>query len=209
MRIAPFLMLCVLALQSSAAASQWKPKCDPARSEDYIPANLDDSLVQLYCLLEPETIQKMANGSEDEMVRYHHGLGTGLRNSWGLWTKSRLYVYFYDLGLRHPDDMSGVILKSFWRRLNDQPLDVEGQILRYQAYWLAHQEPPPLLCPNGSNQQWSSQTSDGEYPDEVVVTFFAKCPAAGWFKYQKASGGWKPIEGEPSYSGGPVVERIQ
>ena len=50
----------------------------------------------------------------DEMIRYHHGLGTWIRNNWGLWGGSRLQKYFTDKGMAHPDDMSSVILFYYW-----------------------------------------------------------------------------------------------
>ena len=40
-----------------------------------------------------------------------------------------------NLGLSHADDMSGVILQSFHRYLNEKPLNVEGQIKDYQDFW--------------------------------------------------------------------------
>ncbi|MES2460743.1 MAG: DUF6794 domain-containing protein, partial [Armatimonadota bacterium] len=38
-------------------------------------------------------------------------------------------------GIHHPDDMSGILLTSFWRSLNGKPLLLEAQIQEYQAYW--------------------------------------------------------------------------
>src|SRR5262249_21356732 len=70
-----------------------------------------------------------------ETARYHLGLGMNLRNGWGLWSGSRLAKYFNGMGLFHPDDMSGVILDSYWRRKNGKPLDVEDQVAKYKEFW--------------------------------------------------------------------------
>src|SRR5262249_54668776 len=38
-------------------------------------------------------------------------------------------------GIHHPDDMSGVILDSFWRHLNSKPIELDKQIASYEEYW--------------------------------------------------------------------------
>jgi hypothetical protein len=101
----------------------------------YIPENLDDCFKELNKMLEVELIKEMKTGKEDEMSKYHRGLGMWMRNNWGLWKGSRLKKYFNDLGINHPDDMSGIILTSFWRNLNNQPIKLEEQIKYYQEYW--------------------------------------------------------------------------
>ena len=80
----------------------------------YIPANLGECFVELDKQL-PEIDKKemAALAHRDNMIVYHHGLGTWLRNNWGLWGGSRLRKYFTDRGITHPDDMSGVILDYY------------------------------------------------------------------------------------------------
>jgi hypothetical protein len=96
--------------------------------EVYIPKDLEDCMAELKKILPPEEIQKMREGAEEDMFLYHHGLGTWLRNNWGLWRGSRLSAWFNERGIQHPDDMSGIILTSFWRHLNGKPLGLEKQI---------------------------------------------------------------------------------
>jgi len=101
----------------------------------YIPTDLEDCFKELKKMLPAETVAEMKSGPEKDMIKYHHGLGTWLRNNWGLWGGSRLREYFNKLGLRHPDDMSSVVLNSFWRHLNNKPLKVDEQVKYYQEYW--------------------------------------------------------------------------
>ncbi len=75
----------------------------------------------------------MQAGSEDDMALYHHGLGTWIRNNWGLWEGSRLSVWFQKKGIEHPDIMSGIILTSFWRHLNGKPIGLEEQFRYYRG----------------------------------------------------------------------------
>jgi hypothetical protein len=101
----------------------------------YIPKDLDECFAQLEKLLSKKTIAKMKSGPEGDMALYHHGLGMWMRNKWGLWKGSRLKKWFNDKGIRHPDDMSGIILDSFWRHLNKKRIKLEEQIAHYQDYW--------------------------------------------------------------------------
>lgn len=39
------------------------------------------------------------------------------------------------LGFSHPDNMSAVILESFWNSLNSQPYDLEQAAESYKEYW--------------------------------------------------------------------------
>ena len=110
------------------------------RKEVYIPKDLEDCFAELTKMLSKEEVEKMKNGSEDQMIHYHHGLGMWLRNNWGLWKGSRLKTWFKEKGIQHPDDMSGIIFDSFWRHLNDKPINLDEQIKVYQDYWKKTEE---------------------------------------------------------------------
>jgi hypothetical protein len=101
----------------------------------YIPKDLDDCIAKLEKLLSKKTIAEMKSGPERDMAMYHHGLGMWIRNKWGLWKGSRLSKWFNEKGIRHPDDMSGIILDSFWRHLNKEPIKLDEQVKHYQDYW--------------------------------------------------------------------------
>ena len=104
-------------------------------SEIYIPKDLDDCFAELIKLFSHEEVEKVKNGTEENMASYHHGTGRHLRNEWGLWSESRLAKWFNQQGIHHADDMSGIILDSFWRHINSNPIDLEEQIKLYQDFW--------------------------------------------------------------------------
>ena len=110
----------------------------------YIPTDLPDSFRELRRMLHPAFIAEFRADSQ-KVIEHHFGLGLWMRNNWGLWGGSRLAQAFNRLGIQHPDDMSGIILQSFWRELNGQPIRLEDQIARYQAYWQQQSgaKPPP------------------------------------------------------------------
>lgn len=75
------------------------------------------------------------NLSRDKIITTHHTLGQWVRNNWGLWTESPLYKHMIGRGFRHPDDMSGTIIKEYWLYLNGLPSEVEQDLIKHNEYW--------------------------------------------------------------------------
>ncbi len=87
----------------------------------YIPVDLRECFVQLDKILEDSLKRELkALLNSSEMGKYHHGLGTWLRNSWGIWSGSRLQMYLLERGGNQPDDMSAMILEYYHDWLNDR-----------------------------------------------------------------------------------------
>jgi len=105
-------------------------------TEKYIPKDLENCFIELRNILNAEEIVDMTNGKEEVMILYHQGLGRHLRNEWGLWKgDSDLCKWFKEKGIRHADDMSGIILDSFWRHIHNKPIELDEQIKYYKNYW--------------------------------------------------------------------------
>ena len=113
----------------------------------YIPADLDECFSELKKIMTPQQLEEFKNKKEEEVVGYHMGLGKWIRNNWGLWQGSRLAEYFNKMGIHHPDDMSGIILDTFWCHLNGKPLKVEERVKDYQEYWEYNTVPKDLVSP--------------------------------------------------------------
>ncbi len=102
----------------------------------HIPADLDECYRQLDQLLADSTRIKFKAMPEREFTsRVHFGLGRWLRNHWQLWGGSRLSQYFNDLDVTHADDMSGIILVSYHRYLNQQDIKLEEQLKNSVNFW--------------------------------------------------------------------------
>jgi len=85
--------------------------------------------------LSPQSQIELMQLSKNELVLTHHGLGRWIRNNWGLWTEGPLYHDMKSMGFRHPDDMSGTIIKEYWLYLNKQPSEIEQDLTRYNQHW--------------------------------------------------------------------------
>lgn len=103
--------------------------------EIYIPVDLDDAIKHLNNIIDEDGINYIKNTQSDQTYG-HFGIGRWVRNNWGLWTKdSKLYEWFNNLGLEHPDDMSGIILDAFRAKLKNENFDLEANVKHYIAYW--------------------------------------------------------------------------
>ncbi|MEW5764072.1 MAG: DUF6794 domain-containing protein [Bacillota bacterium] len=123
-------------------AAYWlSPTCDAeSPTEVYIPRDLSDAFAELDRMLTKEFRDYYANSPMEDTIKYHFGLGMWLRNNWGLWTGERLAEFFAGIGIYHPDDMSGIILDSYWRYLNGSDICLQDQVEFYQEYWRSQQE---------------------------------------------------------------------
>jgi hypothetical protein len=102
----------------------------------YIPKDLEDCFKQIDSFWSDSIKNEVKQWTENQFIgRAHMGFGMWMRNNWQLWAGSRLSTYFREMGIYHPDDMSGIILTSYHRYLNGQDIALEAQIKSYQDYW--------------------------------------------------------------------------
>ena len=100
------------------------------------PKDFEEGLVILDSMMNPKMKEWIKCLPDREFSGYvHHGFGTFLRNSWGLWGNSELAKNLYIMGILHPDDMSGIILNSYQRKLKGEDIKLEEQLKYYQDYW--------------------------------------------------------------------------
>lgn len=119
-------------------------------SEVKQPTSLENSFELLNDILVDKEIFR-ATLENNAITMSHFSLGRWVRNNWHLWWSEKLaseykdnnypqerpeiVKYFNSVGIIHADDMSGIILTSYHRHLNQKPLDVEAQIKKYKQYW--------------------------------------------------------------------------
>lgn len=84
---------------------------------------------------------------EQFVTACHHVAGRFIRNSWYLWwweghpyeewpkSKPELTKWFNNYNIWHADDISSIIMKSAWRHVHKQPLNIERQAEHYIEFW--------------------------------------------------------------------------
>ncbi|MEM9889166.1 MAG: DUF6794 domain-containing protein [Bacteroidota bacterium] len=108
----------------------------------YIPKNLEDCFETLDKIYSDSIKIEITKLTEDEYSSGNHlfGIGIWMRNNWQLWGGSRLSKYFNQIGIYHPDDMSGIIMDSYHRYLRREEIRLKEQIKYYQDYWKKSKE---------------------------------------------------------------------
>lgn len=102
-------------------------------SKTYVPKSLIDAIDYLDCVWPDSLKTEFKNSSKENLVLYD---GMGIRNGWGLWKgRNKISKYFNNLGIFHPDDMSSIIIESFHRKLNNEPILLDEQIKSYVEFW--------------------------------------------------------------------------
>lgn len=106
-----------------------------------IPINLDDCFSELDKISNIDSF--FGENEVDFVTSAHFSLGRWIRNEWGLWddkSNSHLRQYFIDKKIIHADDMSGIILTSYYRYLKNIDLNLDEQIDFYIEYYMSDEE---------------------------------------------------------------------
>jgi hypothetical protein len=159
-----------------------------------LPASLTEALDSLERRLSPPQLAFIRDSAGEDMGAFHMTLGLTLRNRWGLWAGSRLAQYFNSVGIYHPDDMSGIILTSLWRRLHGRPIDLARQVREAQAYWRYALRPESTsfpACPGGVHLMAATLSFDTR---PYVTTHIGQCPATRKWWMNNADVGWLPAD---------------
>lgn len=112
------------------------------------PETLDEAVDYLKSRISQPVLDKLKNLDERSFTgSVHMSTGMNMRNAWCLWwhpnhknkewpkEKPALVEWFNSIGIYHADDMSGIIMTSFYRDVHGLDRDIEGQVKMYQDHW--------------------------------------------------------------------------
>ncbi len=181
----------------SLLSAQNPPDDAKEHTAQHIPTTLEEAHQALEKTLDKETLQAIdAMGSEDEMIKFHFGLGRSLRNDWGLWKGSPLADDLRKKGFNHPDDMSSVILNTFWCKRHNKPFDLKARAEAYDLYWRSQKKPgADIKDPRDSSDiQWANFTLSLQTPNGHGYTVHVgKSKTTGaWVAYDCIKGAYAP-----------------
>ena len=85
------------------------------------PNDLRETVVLLLTdnLKDMKLIKEFTDTKGDDIIKYHHGLGTMIRNHYKLWEETELEKYLGG-GYCHPDDTAYWFMREAQRQLNEQ-----------------------------------------------------------------------------------------
>ncbi|HNT27325.1 MAG TPA: hypothetical protein PKH10_04010 [bacterium] len=171
------------------------PQTDTQEQDKNIPKTLDEAHALLEKQLPKEELAKIdAMKSEEEMNGFHFGLGMGLRNGWDLWNGSPLSKHMNDLGFFHPDDMSGVILDTFWCKRHKKDFRLKERAEYYKTWWLAVAKPPSTsMDPQDQSEiDWLMSLNIGNEKRPQIIHAGKSKKSKRWLVYEYDKGVYVP-----------------
>lgn len=99
-----------------------------------IPLNIEECINRLDIIYSDSAKICFANKDEAKAAsEFNMMQGMPIRNNWKLWRGSELSKYFNSYRVYHPEDMTYFIFTSYHRKLNNRPIDFDGQVTEYFA----------------------------------------------------------------------------
>lgn len=87
------------------------------------PTTCEEAVAWIVRDLDTESKELVRNTSREDLIRFHHGWGTSIRNSFGLWQGNRALFDSCMEGAQgeefHPDTVSMIIIERVWEALQD------------------------------------------------------------------------------------------
>jgi hypothetical protein len=106
------LAVVLLSISVPAMAQDEKP-LGPDKWPTTVEAVVDD----IIGTLSPEDKETVRNTQRENLILFHHGWGTGLRNHYGLWRGNSQLIESACGKPCHPDDASMIIIEKVWEAL--------------------------------------------------------------------------------------------
>jgi len=113
----------------------------PSRCD--VPRSLGEAHDALARLLAPELVRELASRPEEQVRADGLRIGLWMREFWGLWNRGALRDHLAGLGLLHPDEMSELVLVTWWRHIHDRPLRVDEEVARLRSLRQGSWRPDP------------------------------------------------------------------
>jgi hypothetical protein len=115
----------------------------PKPSDEPWPTTCDAAVDHVLERLDHESREIVRGTRREDLIQFHHGWGTGIRNDLGMWRGNSTLIASC-VALRpgtefHPDSASMIIIEGVWERLHDESQSEHGFVLPKVA---AAAEPP-------------------------------------------------------------------
>lgn len=158
------ILICFLAFVTNAQAQK--------------PRDLEEAITFFEKHWSKKTKNEFSSKSELEATSdAHFGTGMWIRNHWVYGDRNpKLVTYFVNLGVRAPDDISGIILTSLHRRLNGRDIDLEGQLKFHNSFW-QFRESRDSLCRARSVEMYARYSIG----DTVRILMHVRDSSASYF----------------------------
>ena len=92
----------------------------PPEPVDDMPKTVSEAVDRLLSSISEENKTLIRGMKKEDLIQFHHGLGTGIRNDFGLWGKNQVLISTFPPEDRWPDNASMLIIEAVWERLRSE-----------------------------------------------------------------------------------------
>ena len=92
-----------------------------SEQNEELPRTVKDAVSNIISDMSYEDKLLVKTTKKNDLIKFHHGWGTNIRNGFGLWGGNKELLK--DAGKEHPDDASMVIIEAVWKELQSTSLD--------------------------------------------------------------------------------------
>jgi hypothetical protein len=85
-----------------------------------LPRTVDEAVDEIISGLSDDDKALVRGTARGDLIRFHHGWGTGIRNGFGLWGGNTELLASCGSPIMHADDASMVIIEAVWARLQEK-----------------------------------------------------------------------------------------
>ena len=89
---------------------------------DKWPTTVQYSVKDILSRMSEKDKELVRNTKRGDLIMFHHGWGTGIRNYYGLWRGNQKLIESACGRSCHPDDASMVIIRAVWRELKSKSM---------------------------------------------------------------------------------------
>lgn len=110
------LLLAAAFFFGMCSASSWATD-DSVLLSDKWPTSVREAVADIVRRMPEEDRQRVRTTAKGDLIKFHHGLGTGIRNYYGLWRGNDKLIVSACGKPCHPDDASMLIIEAVWASL--------------------------------------------------------------------------------------------
>ena len=104
--------------ETDEASEPSMPEVEKEEKAEALPSTIDEAVDFILSEMSDEDRKTFMETPRNDLIKYHHGFGTAIRNRLGLWSGNSKLMQA--TGKQHPDDASMVIIEALWDRLHDK-----------------------------------------------------------------------------------------
>lgn len=113
-------IILALLLSFSLMGSSFAQDKEEQLTSDNWPTTVEATVKDLLSKIPEEDKETIRKTKKDDLIMFHHGWGTGIRNHYGLWRGNHALVKDACGEGCHPDDASMVIIEAVWKALQKE-----------------------------------------------------------------------------------------